>query len=984
MSVLVRDQLNAEQLRAVRHRGAPLRIIAGAGTGKTATLTARFVDLVERGDAGIDEILALTFTRKAADEMRQRIENELDRSFGTIWVRTFHSFCQVALRLELTRLGQSAPQVIEDDERLLLLSAALDGIEFPGYVNRRDELFRQALLFIDRVKDECLTPSEALALAQRRGHRQMAELAEVYNRYQRQLRAEQAFDFGELQMRFIDILERDERALARWQGRFEHILIDEYQDVNRAQARVIKLLAGDGERLTVVGDRDQAIYAFRGASHEFIEDMPQDYPGTKTIRLERNYRSHQAILDAANALIAHNRHDDDARAVLTAETQGAGPKPVVYRAESEMDEAAMIARQIARLHWLDGVRFQDVAVLLRSVAVAGGAVAQAIREYDIPVVFAGRDYETTRAQTDVAATLRLLDAEEIDDLCHILASHDVDRLQLLRAQAEGEQASAFIEEWMRSDEDARRAISHIRGEVAQLRDNTLPEQVYGALRICKRLPPPDQPTHQDIAYMRAFRQILSRATRLAERGEGRQTLLRVIDDALGADVQETESSGDAVQLMTVHAAKGLEFDHVFVAGLADGRFPLTRRLDRGLDLQDPASWRIDDTGTSDGAKREAFLEEERRLGYVALTRSRKSLFLSYAQSYGQEFESEPTFLTNIRATNEQALAPLDRSTERRSWSATEYARAQRELLNGALAAPEVSGDAIGDLLLSQWTLAQLPDSSVWTPPVAPRAFNGDEELRLSYTTFSAWEKCRRQYYYNYVLRLDGDQHSPQMTLGTAVHDTIEWMNKERQGGHLPSEGRLIETFRDAWDGDGFEAPAQERQNRERGEQLLRRFYRWEIHQQREILETELSFEIPFGRHTLLGRIDCVSRDRDGRLEIIDYKSGRKGGTSKNDAIPQLALYRMAWELSHPEDSPRTSLYFLRSNGDKGLNYVPEFKFNTHSWALDLEPEQIDEVRGRLAAFANGVLNNDFTPISDPQVCRNCPFTSICEGAASND
>jgi ATP-dependent DNA helicase UvrD/PcrA len=326
---------------------------------------------------------------------------------------------------------------------------------------------------------------------------------------------------------------------------------------------------------------------------------------------------------------------------------------------------------------------------------------------------------------------------------------------------------------------------------------------------------------------------------------------------------------------------------------------------------------------------------------------------------------------------------MDRSTEERTWSSTEYARAQHELLAAALHTPEITGDAIGNLLLSQWTLGQLPDGNIWTPPVAPHAFNGDEELRISYTGFSVWEKCPRQYYYGHVLRLQSDDHSPQLTLGSAIHDTIEWMNEQRRDGHIPNEARLIDCFRENWNSEGFEAPAQEKQNRERGEALLRRFYRWEVHQQREIISTEMSFEIPFGRHTLTGRIDCVARDEEGRIEIIDYKSGRKSGTTKNAAIPQLAIYRLAWEASHPEDNPRTSLYFLRSNDDRRLSYNSEFKFNTHSWALDLEPEQIDDVRERLASFANGVLNNAFVPVNEASVCRNCPYTSICEGAATD-
>ena len=979
MSPLRITNLNDEQARAVRHRGAPLRIIAGAGTGKTATLTARFIDLVERGDARIDEILALTFTRKAANEMRERIVRTLDQSYATLWVTTFHAFCQRALRLELASQGLPPPRVIEGDERWLTLDAALDGAELPSYRNRRTELLRQSILFIDRMKDECFSPEDAADYARKQGSQQLMDLAEAYRRYQRQIREQGEFDFGELQTRFIEILESDPEALARWRSRFKHILIDEYQDVNRAQARIIKLLAGDGRNLTVVGDTDQAIYAFRGASHRFFDELPQEFPGTETINLTRNYRSHQAILDAANALIAHNPSAAGPRPGLSAANAERGPTPSVYRAESEMDEAQMIARQIARLHWLEGVKFGDIAVLLRSVSAAGGAIAQAIREYGAPVVFAGRDYQATRATADVAAVLRLIDGEEPDALCHILASWPVDPIRVIQARASAVDDPDFIARWTREDVHAYRAIGSIRRQVAELRERPLADQVYGTLKICRRLPPPEEPTYEDIAYMRAFRQILDRATRLAERGGDRAAFLATLEQALREDVYEGDPGEDAVQLMTVHAAKGLEFDYVFVAGLADGRFPLTRRLDRGLDLQDPASWRLEDAGLSDGEKRRAFLEEERRLGYVALTRARKGLFLSYAVSYEMSREAQPTFIHDIQTTNPLALADLDHARERESWSATEYARVQRETLMAALNAPHITGQALGDLLLSQWTLHQLPDTNIWTPPAMPRPYAGDEQLRLSYTALADWEECPRRYYYKHVLKLEDEKFRPQTRLGTAIHDTIEWLNEERRSGRLPSETEVIGHFRENWDDEGFEAPAQAAQSRKRGEDLLRRYYRWEAQQRREIISTEFEFEVPFGHHTLTGRIDCVARNADGQVEIIDYKTGRKKDTSQQKAVPQLAIYRMAWQALHPGEEPRTSIYFLTHNNDRGLRHVPEFQFKTQSWALDLKPDQVDGVHDRLSQCANGILSNQFVVTGDQRACENCAYASICEG-----
>ncbi|MBA2452806.1 MAG: ATP-dependent helicase, partial [Chloroflexia bacterium] len=538
-----------EQRRAIHHDGSSLRIIAGAGTGKTATLTARFAHLVERDDLQIGDVLALTFTNKAASEMKSRIIDQLDRSYSEFWVNTFHAFCQRILRTERGRQGLPAPRILEGQARRNLLKRTIEHQQFPAYGTRRTELVRQALVLVDRAKDELLTPAALLDNANAQNDPQLQDLAVAYTLYQEALVfGDRDFDWGELQTRVIDTLENDPATLQRWRGRFKHILVDEYQDINRAQFRLIELLAGNGRNLTVVGDVDQSVYAFRGASHTFLSEMSRSYPDVETVHLTRNFRSHQKILDVANALIDVNPHD---RQQLVAHDGRTGNPPTVTQASDEHREAESIARQIARLHWIDDVPLDRIAVLLRSVQMGAGPIEGALEAVGLRSSSASGADSTDEASRDVLAVFRLIDEIKPGDLIRILISQGADPVEIAAAQVRAtREEQSLVDVLTALDPLLAPAARAALDEVAALKDRPLPEQTYEATVLCGRLPLGETVTRDDYRYMRSLRRIIERAQDVAERGGTRAAFIQALESA-NSPLPEAGDTTSVVQIMTV-------------------------------------------------------------------------------------------------------------------------------------------------------------------------------------------------------------------------------------------------------------------------------------------------------------------------------------------------------------------------------------------------------------------------------------------------
>ena len=663
------DGLNPQQRQAVLHEGSPLLIVAGAGSGKTAVLTRRIAYLLAARDVGVGQVLAITFTNKAAAEMRERVVQLVGPRARNMWVSTFHSTCVRILRNQaslLPGLNSNFSIYDSDDSRRLLMMIGKDmGLDTKRYSPR---LLANG---ISNLKNELIGPEQAAAEASEAAEEMAGIIAQVYGEYQRRLRAANALDFDDLIGETVGILQAFPQIAQYYRRRFRHILVDEYQDTNHAQYVLVRELVGhhldenDGvtaSELCVVGDADQSIYAFRGATIRNIEDFERDYPDATTILLEQNYRSTQTILNAANSVIARNTGRREKR--LWTE-EGEGELIVGYVADNEHDEARFVAEEIDALADSEGVKYSDVAVFYRTNN-SSRALEEVFIRAGIPYKVVGgvRFYER-REIRDIVAYLRVLDnpgdSVSMRRILNTPRRGIGDRAEACVA-VYAENTGASFNDALQAAAEGRVPMLNSRSEKAiasfvQLLDSLrgklddelgdLVEAVLERTGYRRELEASSDP--QDLARLDNLNELVSvahefstdlaNARALAEQGEGEpvdedipdtgvlaQFLERV---SLVADADEIPEDGaGVVTMMTLHTAKGLEFPAVFVTGWEDGMFPHMRALG------DPNE-----------------LSEERRLAYVGITRARKRLYLSRAKvrsSWGQPMlNPESRFLREI-------------------------------------------------------------------------------------------------------------------------------------------------------------------------------------------------------------------------------------------------------------------------------------------------------------------------------------------------
>jgi len=603
------EGLNDPQRRSVLHRGGPLLVVAGAGSGKTRALTHRVAHLIATGDALPWEVLAITFTNKAADEMRERLIKLIGPVAEKMWVSTFHAACVRILRANADRLGYRRSFTVYDDSdsrRLVehvMRDLNIDAKKLPA---------RSVQNAISAAKAELVDPGpfkdQARSVFERR-------IADVYVEYQQRLFSASAMDFDDLLLLTVKLLRNFPDVLESYQHRFKHVLVDEYQDTNRAQNEIVLLLGAGHHNVTVVGDSDQAIYGWRSADIRNILEFEETFPDAVVIPLEQNYRSTKTILDAANAVIANNT----TRVPKDLWTVGERGEPLLrYRAEDEYDEAAWVISEIARLHDSDGMSYRDVAVFYRTNAQSRALEEELAREGIAYRVVGGTRFYDRREVKDVLAYLRVL-ANPSDEV-------SARRIVNVPRRGVGDSSVDRIAAWARSHgcsfadaldhateagvtKRAVKGVDSLRDLLAELRSmqdagvgpGALVEAV--AVRTGYRAELEAQETLEALARLENVAELQGAATSYDDLDEFLESV------ALVSDVDELDADADRVSLMTLHTAKGLEFPAVFLVGMEDGVFPHLRALD------DPIK-----------------LEEERRLAYVGITRARSHLYLSHAWS----------------------------------------------------------------------------------------------------------------------------------------------------------------------------------------------------------------------------------------------------------------------------------------------------------------------------------------------------------------
>ncbi len=956
------ENANPEQTAAITHREGPLMIVAGAGTGKTSVITQRIAWLIEQGLAKPENILALTFTDKAAGEMEERVDLLLPYGYVDMQISTFHAFAESVLRAYGVDIGLARDfTLLSELDAWLLTRQHWDRFRLDYYrpMGNPTKYLRGLLSHFSRAKDAAITPAAYRAFVEGQTHEdpeeraRALELAGAYETYQAILQENDACDFGDLMVYLLDLLQRRPRVLKAVRERYSYVLVDEFQDTNRAQYEIVKLIAAPKNNLTIVGDDDQAIYKFRGASIENILRFAEDYPDAKKIVLTRNYRSVQPILDRAHGFIQANNprrleaSDPTLNKKLCSEKAGEGNVEHLHFASLE-EEAEGVAAKILELKACHpDAAWSDFGILVRG--------NDAARPFLGPLERAGIPYQfmalsglyTKRSLLDLMAYVRAvndpydgpsayrlltLPMHGIPMRCVAEASHQAARAgkPLLDACQAGLSSDLFPPDVAERVGGLLAFLDRMREEAAKMRVTELfltvaKESGYLAWLNAR----PEQEKRDEFRYLQQFYERLKRFEERQDDPKLRHFLEEFRherdageDGALGQDV---EAGPDVVKIMTVHGSKGLEFRFVFVVSLVDRKFPAQARAE-ALPLPDGLAKKAAEEAPND------HLEEERRLFYVAVTRAKEHLYFTSAEDYGGARKRKLSrFLVELGYGDAAARA------------------SERPPLEPAPAAAPQEGDIVIEV---------------------PKQF--------SFTQLAAFATCPLQYKFAHVYKIP-IFGSYTMSFGKTMHYALQrffetWIERTTgvaAGAILVEEGlpvslaELEAFYAEGWQDDWYKNDADREAYREKGLASLRGYYATLAANRPEPLSLEQGFTVKIGGAVLKGRIDRIDRC-EGGVEIIDYKTGTpkteddiKKDVSKRE---QLYLYQIAVRDVLGLDVKKLTFHYLEDNSRVSFLGSPEqlAKFE-------------EDVASRVAAVKRGVL--DPTPGFH---CRFCDFKDICE------
>ena len=609
------ESLNPMQREAVLSTEGPLLVLAGAGSGKTRVLTHRAVYLIEERHVAPWNIMAITFTNKAAGEMRERVDRLVSHGAEAVWVSTFHSSCVRILRRHIQYLGFDTDFSIYDtDDQKTVMKQVIKALELDPKQYRERALLSQ----ISAAKDQLISPEEFELNAA--GDYRLRQTARIYREYQNQLKKNNALDFDDLIVKAVELLEESREVREYYQERFKYVMVDEYQDTNYAQFKLVSLLAGKYRNLCVVGDDDQSIYRFRGADIKNILSFEETFPGAKVVRLEQNYRSTGHILHAANEVIRHNEGRKEKK--LWTEN-GEGEKVRFRQYDQAYEEADGVVKEIRDGGW----DYKDCAVLYRTNAQSR-LLEEKCLLYNIPYrLVGGVNFYQRREIKDILSYLKTI-ANGRDDLAVMriinvpkrgIGAASVNRAEIF-ASANGYsmysalarvkaipgmgRAAGKIQEFVDLIEDFREKLSAREYDLAGLIEDVLERSGYRASLE-------EEGEVEAQTRLENIEELVNKAAAYEAAAEEPSLGAFLEEVALVADVDAMEDTDDRVTLMTLHSAKGLEFDNVWMCGMEDGLFPSMM----AINSEDPVS----------------AIEEERRLCYVGITRARKRLTLTAAR-----------------------------------------------------------------------------------------------------------------------------------------------------------------------------------------------------------------------------------------------------------------------------------------------------------------------------------------------------------------
>ena len=972
------DGLNDEQRRAVTHDTGPLLIIAGAGTGKTTVITRRIAWLIAQRKARPEEILALTFTDKAAAEMEERVDTLAPYGYADVEIATFHAFGDRLLREHALEVGlQPDFRILNRAEQIIFFRDRL--FEFPlvryrplGDPTRH---IRAIITLISRCKDEDIAPEEYQAYVERLQAQavkapgdgelrdrtaQHLELAQTYAKYQALMAVAGVADFGDQIVHALRLLRSRPYVLQNYQRRFKYILVDEFQDTNWAQFEIVKLLAARRANVAVVGDDNQAIYRWRGAAVTNFRSFLTDFPQTRVVVLTENYRSHQRILDAAYRLIVNNpdrleENEEGRRYGITKKLAAVrrldGPEPQALHYETATQEADAVAQMIRERMEQGAWKYDDVAILVRSNNDADQFL-RSLNLRGVPWTFSGNAGLYGRPEIRLLiAFLRSVAHPDDSVSVHYLASSDIYQVpivDLTRCATYADRRHRWLFDVLRSvetlpetrDEVGDEGRGAIRRLVADLtrymelaREMPTGELLYQFLidsgwlaRMSKAATARDEAEVQNISKFFRRVQDASKALRYDNVREFVNHLDALIDAGDDPAVAEADVETPAVRVLTVHKAKGLEFPVVFLVTLAQDKFPLRRRKDA---LELPMEL-IKETLPPSA---DFHQQEERRLFYVGMTRAERELYLTSARDYGG---------ARARKVSQFVLEALDLPKD----AARPFkAKAIEEIQQ--FASPVEATDE---------TLAPIPP---------------DRELLLSHRQVDDYQTCPLKYRYIHLLRVPILRHHT-VVYGNTVHKVVEHYLKRRVAGNYTSLEDLLAIYEREWDNQGFLTWDHEEARKAAGRAALTRFWHEEEAGGVRPSHVEKDFGFSLGADRVRGRFDRVDEDLLGAT-IIDYKTGEVAKQSIADRRTakslQLQMYALAWREMTGALPQRVELRFIESN--LVGRHAPD-------------ENDVEEATEAVKAAAVGIRARRFEATPSYTACRYCAYNQICPFTATRE
>jgi len=994
----VLENLNDLQREAVRYNEGPLLIIAGAGTGKTRVITRKIFYLLEVEKVRPEEILVLVFSNKAVEEVKNRVEEKLKLSSDEMWISTFHSFCNRILRESGIHNGIPKDfKILDRVEQWIFLSKIVKDITFKYFSKLSDPLaiINDFIHFTSRAKDEIVTPEELFnhlkkkeselkkpekeipedeVLKSQEEIKFYREVGELYSLYQKALKDSNYLEYGDLIVSAYQLFKSKPAVLAEYAKGFKYILVDEFQDTNISQIELLKLCSKYCRNICVVGDDDQGIYRFRGASYASFDKFKSYFKDLSEVKLTQNYRSTKNILKIADRVIKHNeksRYIPDKN--LWTENE-VGEKIVITTAPDFHYEAKAVVGEIKKLVQ-NGTDYSDCAILYRAHS-HNEKVLQELKIQNIPfdIVSEKGFFEQPEVKDLISYLKVIFDPDNSIDLFRVM-SHDKwniitrDLLKIARYASYKKTPMWNTLKIVRSvgelSEAELKSINElvtVIEELAELKFKEDAETVFRRLlqKTGYILNFINEGDEQKILNVSRFFRFLQNYVQDKE-DKSLKGFIEYLDLYLTAegelDTDRFDETSNRVKLLTVHASKGLQFKNVFIIGLCSRRFPSSGRknpieLPLGLIKE-----KIPEGDTH--------AQEERRLFYVALTRAQKRLFLFAVDKKGtkpsqfiREFLDEDSNdfieIKRFEAPDEaveRVEIPLEKDEKREYVFKRHIMKLTDDLIKYS------DFDSFSAQLKNVWEgFSREKDVEIIPKPEKKKS----QTLVLSFTQINTYKTCPLQYRFNYIYQIPKPKHAAP-TFGSSIHKTLQKFYKEILKGKIPALDKLLKLYEECWETGGYIDIDHENRYKQNGYDQLSVYYEKNMKEIKPVLGLEQEFYININGHKVKGYIDRIDQLEDIKVEIVDYKTGKPRKSAEVNKDLQLSIYALACikELGFlPE---MLSFYYLETNE----------KISTVR-----SPDQLNETEELIRETIDNILNKKFEPNVGYQ-CKWCDYKWIC-------